>query len=146
MSRNLCKDKCCGIRIKLADLVGQPLEFRKYADYHPVPGVKWICPKCKRAYFVHIRTHYRYWGEDNLQNFDQEMLHYPGQNAMMNQDKGKFAKRVKDLDGRERVEELGYYEFDMSFYESYNDEGEGKDVKRPAYWCGKDDERTRRYL
>ena len=148
MSRNLCKDQCCGVKIKLADLVGKPLEFRKYYDYAPTPGVKWQCPECKRFFFVQIRTGHDYWGVDQEHRgrFDKDVLDYPNGQSFKNDQKGKFAKRTTDHKGQEYVADLGYYQLDMSFYESYNDEGDGTDTDDPAYICKKDDERTRWYL
>jgi len=145
MSRNLCKDQCCGHRIGLADLAGKPIEFRKYYDYSPHPGVKWLCPICNRAYFVWIRTGHTNWGNDLKEQFDKDLIDYGGGNIYPNTSKGKFARRIKNHNNEPCVEELGWYEFDMSYYESFNDEGEGIDTDDPAYLCTDDDERTRRY-
>ena len=139
MSRNLCKDQCCGNKIKLADLVGKPLEFRKYYDYRPTPGVKWRCPKCERVFFIHIRSGHTHWG-DTKNQFDKDDINYGRLYSCKNANKNKFAKRTDH-----GVEELGWYEFDMSYYETYNDEGEGVDTNEPAHLCTEDDERTRRY-
>jgi len=145
MSRNLCKDKCCGNYVRLADLIGKPLEFRKYYDYRPVPGVKWTCPICNRVYFIHLRTGHTNWG-DLKHQFENDTINYSNGHIFPNTNKGKFARRTKDHHGQEYIEELGWYEFDMSYYETYNDEGEGKETDDPAYLCTEDDERTRRYL
>ena len=145
MSRNLCKDQCCGRKIKLADLMGKPLEFRKYHDYRPMPGVKWQCPVCKRVYFISLHTGHEYWGESLKHQFENDYIEYYNGYRQPNNDKGKYAKRIQFM-GKEQVTELGWYEFDMSFYETYNDEGEGKDTDQPAYLCQEDDERTRKYL
>lgn len=144
MSRNLCKDQCCGHRIELSELVGKPLEFRKYYDYRPVPGVKWQCPTCNRVYFIIIRTGHDYWGKNLKEQFDKDEISFGNGHVHENTNKGKFARRTKNFNGEEHIEELGWYEFDMSFYESYNDEGEGKDIDNPAHLCTKDDEKTRR--
>jgi hypothetical protein len=146
-SRNLCKDQCCGQRLRLADLVGKPLEFRKYYDYAPRPGVKWTCPICNRTYFVWIRTGHTHWGDGLKHQFEEEYINYGFGHRHKNTSRGKHAKRtINPITGEESIEELGWYEFDMSFYESFNDEGEGKDTDDPAHLCTEDDERTRRYL
>lgn len=143
MSRNLCTDRCCGIAVKLSDLAGKPLEFRKYADYRPTVGTKWICPKCNKVYFVIIRTRDEVWGRDLKEQFDNdEVVFCNGQHRMPNANKGQFAKR----DGENNVHELGSYEFDLSYYETFNDEGEGVDTDDPSYMCTEDDELTRCYL
>ena len=143
MSRNLCKDQCCGKRINLADLVGQPLEFRKYYEYAPRPGVKWTCSTCHRTYFVWIRTGHTHWGENLKHQFENDNINYGNGEVHPNRSKGKYARRTKNHRGEEYIEELGWYEFDMSFYETFNDEGEGKDTDDPPYLCTEDDERTR---
>lgn len=145
MSRNFCKDECCGHKLGLADLIGKPLEFRKYYDYAPHAGVKWTCPTCNRVYFVWLEHGHTYWG-DLKDQFENETIRFTGGQEHPNADKGKFAKRmVSPVTGGHHIEELGWYGFDMSFYESFNDEGEGKDTDDPAYLCTEDDERTRRY-
>lgn len=144
MSRNLCKDQCCGKRVGLADLIGKPLEFRKYCDYRPTPGVKWTCPTCNRTYFIHIRTGFTNWG-DLKDQFENDVIDFGYGHVHKNTNKGKFAKRGHDHKGNEVIHELGWYEFDMSFYETYNDEGKGVDTDDPAYLCTEEDERTRRY-
>lgn len=146
MSRNLCKDECCGNKIKLSELVGKPLEFRKYYDYCPQPGVKWTCPVCNRTYFVWIRVGHTNWGEDLKHQFENDHIDFGNGHVYPNTNKGKFAKRTQNHKGEEVIMELGWYEFDMSFYESFNDEGKGEDVNDPAYLCEEDDERTRRYM
>ena len=52
MSRNLCTSYCCNNLVKLSDLRGKPIEFRRYYDEPVVIGTKWICPTCQNAYFV----------------------------------------------------------------------------------------------
>jgi len=143
MSRNLCTDRCCGVIVRLEDLAGKPLEFRKYHDYRPVVGTKWTCPKCNKVYFVIIRTRDTVWGEDLKDQFDHDKIAFcHGRHVHDNHNKGKFAKRYKDG----QVHELGSYEFDLSYYESFNDEGEGVESEDPQYLCVEDDEKTRCYL
>lgn len=59
MSRNLGTDCCvrCGFGpVVIADLAGQPIEFRGYGKYVPVIGARWDCPECASAYFAAYRT------------------------------------------------------------------------------------------
>lgn len=51
MSRNLLSSSCCGNIVRLADLRGQPIEFRRYGSEPVAIGTKWICPSCQTAYF-----------------------------------------------------------------------------------------------
>lgn len=144
MSRNLCRDFCpdCGpeTKIKLSDLVGKPIEFRKYGRYSPTIGTKWICPKCGKVYFCHFRKFDTFWGE-LAEQFDKPTLNFgvPGHTREPNHHQGKFAIRIEGV-----AHETGCYEFDLSYYETYNDEGEGKDTEHPSWLCTKDDPFTRR--
>lgn len=52
MSRNLCRSYCCKNIVRLSDLRGKPIEFRRYASYQPHIGTRWDCPTCKTAYFA----------------------------------------------------------------------------------------------
>lgn len=143
MSRNLCKDSCdCGYVFGLNDFTGKTVEFRKYYDYAPHMGVKLPCPKCDKVYFGYIREGFDYWG-DNEKAFVDE-FNVNGQ-KIPNKQKGKFVKKQKTEDGDDLIMSLGYYQIDLSYYESYNDEGEGVDTDNPAYLCTEDDEKTRWY-
>jgi hypothetical protein len=144
MSRNLTQDNCdCGYVFGIHDFVGRPVEFRKYFDYAPQMGTKLTCPMCGIVYFGYIRQGHDYWGENKEVAFTDE-LDICGQ-IWENKEKGKFVKRVTDLKGKERIESLGYYQIDLSYYESYNDEGVGVDTVTPSHLCVSDDEQTRWY-
>lgn len=52
MSRNLCKSSCCDNIVRLSDLRGKPIEFRRYGDSPPVIGTRWDCPTCATVYFA----------------------------------------------------------------------------------------------
>lgn len=52
MSRNLLSSSCCGNIVRLADLRGQPIEFRRYGSEPVAIGTKWVCPSCRTAYFA----------------------------------------------------------------------------------------------
>lgn len=150
MSRNLCQDNCdCGYVFGIKDFVGQPIEFRKYYDYAPQMGTKLVCPECGKVYFGWVRKEHEYWGhtqEDRKRAFQDE-LDYRGygiDKVVKNEYKGKFAKKsINPITNKEYIEDLGYYQIDLSYYESYNDEGEGVDCDKPSYLCTEDDEVTR---
>ena len=55
MSRNLCTSSCCGNIVRLSDLRGKPIEFRKMKADPPNIGTRWDCPTYKTAYFVFWR-------------------------------------------------------------------------------------------
>ena len=144
MSRNRNRDSCCNNYIKIEDLIGKPLEFRKYGEYAPHPGVKWSCPTCKRVFFVWIQNNCQFWNDP--QDFDKEFIELPDGRRFENVHKGKFARWIKNHRGEEVAENLGYYHIDTSYYESFNEEGEGIDTDDPAYLCTTDDDRTRLYI
>lgn len=52
MARDLFTSSCCGNIVRLADLRGQPIEFRRYCSEPVAIGTKWVCPSCKTAYFA----------------------------------------------------------------------------------------------
>lgn len=52
MSRNLCTSSCCGNTVRLSDLRGRAIEFRRYHTEPPHIGTRWDCPTCKTAYFA----------------------------------------------------------------------------------------------
>ena len=52
MSRNLQSSACCGSIIRLSDLRGKPIEFRRYGCEPVTIGTKWVCPSCKTSYFA----------------------------------------------------------------------------------------------
>ena len=147
MSRNLTQDNCdCGYVFGIHDFVGQPVEFRKYFDYAPQMGTKLTCPECGIVYFGYIRQGHDFWGEEKERAFEDSFN--VGGHSWDNDNKGKFVKKVTSLGGNERIERiesLGYYQIDLSYYESYNDEGAGIDTEYPAHLCVEDDEQTRWY-
>ena len=131
MSRNLCTDTCvCGkYQFSLKDFVGKPIEFRKYGPYVPHMGCKLFCPECGKIYFGWVRICDHFWEtpEDAF-------------NLIIGRekDKGKFVHRFSDG----HLEQTGYYQIDLSFYETFNDEGEGIDTKDPAYLLTENDSTT----
>ena len=62
MSRNLLSSSCCENIVRLSDLRGKPIEFRRYGSFGREPvvlGTKWTCPSCRTAYFA--RWHSAVW-------------------------------------------------------------------------------------
>ncbi|MEG4149477.1 hypothetical protein [Microcoleus sp. Pol12B5] len=52
MSRNLCRSTCCDNIVRLSDLRGKPIEFRRVHTDPPNIGTRWNCPTCGTAYFA----------------------------------------------------------------------------------------------
>jgi hypothetical protein len=52
MSRNLCTSSCCENTVRLSDLRGRAIEFRRYGNDPPNIGTRWDCPTCQTAYFA----------------------------------------------------------------------------------------------
>jgi hypothetical protein len=105
-------------------------------------GVKLICPNCGKVYFGWIRSGFDFWN-NKKDAFNDEVCY--GGKSFVNEEKGKFVKKYIDSKGNECFTDLGYYQIDLSYYETFNDEGEGIDSKTPSYLCTEDDERTRWY-
>jgi len=143
MSTNLCKDTCdCGFLFNLKDFVDKPVEFRQKSDYAPQMGVKLVCLDCGMVYFGWIRRSHTFW-EGVKECFDKDIISYPyisGNSNTKNTNKGKFAKRIGD-----DIYELGCYQIDLSYYETFNDEGEGIEVEEPHGLIEEDHELTRWY-
>lgn len=63
MSRNLCRSTCCDNTVRLSDLMGKPIEFRRIGTDPPYIGTRWDCPTCGTAYFTIWRD--AQWGYVN---------------------------------------------------------------------------------
>lgn len=76
VSRNLCTSSCCDNTVRLSDLRGKPIEFRRYGKEPPLLGTRWDCPACGTAYFAiwrgaEFRNHNHHWG-----NFVIDLSYY----------------------------------------------------------------------
>lgn len=81
MSRNLTTSSCCGNILRLSDLRGKPIEFRKYYKYAPRIGTKWTCPTCSTVYFAIWRSYDKYSGEaDEAGRFVIDLSYYESYN------------------------------------------------------------------
>ena len=125
MSRNLCTSTCpdCPGKytVTLMDIIGKPLEARRYGPYAPSFGTKWTCPGCRTAYFVIIRQGDKFWAS----TWDAHNAVDFGGNP--NPNRGRFVHKYPD--GHE--EQTGYFVLDLSYYESFNDEhGPDPDERR----------------
>lgn len=124
MSRNLTTSSCCGNVVRLSDVLGKPLEARRYFKYAPDFGTRWDCPSCGTAYFVIIHRRDQFWS-DPIRAFDDD-LGYDGQgNAIPNRERGRFVFATESNPfgkGEVRYEQTGCFTLDLSYYESYNDE------------------------
>lgn len=76
MSRNLHTSSCCGNIVRLEDLRGKPLEFRRYAREPVVIGTKWVCPSCNNAYFAWWRDAQVGHGGVVLKGFSIDLSYY----------------------------------------------------------------------
>ena len=104
MSRNLATSSCCDNIVRLSDLRGKPIEFRRYHQYAPNIGTRWDCPTCGTAYFA-------IWRETEN---SRSIIVNPG-NAMCS------------------YERASTFTIDLSYYESYNDEHSGIYEKGKPY-------------
>ena len=129
MSRNLATSSCCGNTVRLSDLRGKPIEFRRYGPYVPDIGTRWDCPTCNTAYFVIWRTRDKFWHKPEDAFADLDLFGNP------NREKGKFVHQYT-FQNEIVTEDTGCFTLDLSYYESHNDEpgtlgAEGK----PRHLC-----------
>lgn len=130
MSRNLCTSYCaeCGHGpVRLSDLRGKPIEFRRYARYAPDLGCRWDCPKCSTAYFAIWRVNEEFWSRESLQNgqWKDPVYHLPDGTTYPNTEAGKFAVEDTFTFGgvqQTRAANTGCFTIDLSYYETFNDE------------------------
>jgi len=141
MSRNLCTDRCesCNYRLLLSDIQGKPVEFRKYGPYPPQMGVRFDC-QCGKVYFVWYQRVDKYWGNPE----DAYKDHYtrPDGTTYPNKEKGRFVHKTQSWQGKERVEDTGFFRLDLSYYQTFNDE-DSETEGEPWYQMLGEDEDTR---
>lgn len=150
MSRNLCTSSCphCGYLVRLSDLRGKPVEFRRYSQYAPVLGVKFDCT-CGKIYFAAWEHKHTMWGYGDLESgrWNEPTFNFTIHGkpvSVANYDQGRYAFKTASGD----LEDMGSFSIDLSYYESYNDE-EGmplKDGEEPAYLCKDNAEEAQRIL
>ena len=92
MSRNLCRSSCCGYTLRLEDLRGKPIEFRRYSNSPPVLGTKWTCQNCGTMYFAIWRN--AIWGtypyNDWVRGFVIDLSYYESYNDEHDYEDGKI--------------------------------------------------------
>jgi hypothetical protein len=126
MSRNLCTSVCpkCSYTLKLSDVRGKPVEFRRYGKYAPTLGVRFDC-ECGEVYFVAWRSKDAYWSRESLDSgeWKKPVLEYGGR-QFPNQHQGKFAFETPAFMDPDRVlvQNTGVFTLDLSHYETYDDE------------------------
>lgn len=76
MSRNLCRSHCCGNIVRLSDLRGKPIEFRRFNHEPPHIGTRWDCPTCAIAYFVIWRDAQWQYSLRKFSNFVLDLSFY----------------------------------------------------------------------
>jgi len=124
MARNLGTSECqkCDYKVRLSDIRGKPVEFRRYGPYAPVIGVRFDCA-CGEVYFASFGVEYKVWSRDALASgaWKEETLRFPNGVAMKNVNCGRFAvERV--FKGQVHAENTGAFTVDLSYYETYDDE------------------------
>lgn len=88
MSRNLGRSYCCENFVRLEDMRGRPIEFRRYTKYSPHIGCRWDCPTCGTVYFA--------WWRDSIDangvSFVIDLSYYESFNDEHDLDYAKMAK------------------------------------------------------
>lgn len=135
MTTNLMTDKCCGIQVKLEDLVGKPIEFRRCGRYAPQIGTRWDCPKCGTAYFVLWTHRPQFWGYEGRRQALNDNIRLPSGKVIPNRHKGRFI-----VEGEFGTPiETGVFELDLSYYESFRDEPVPDEEEKEAIRKGEKD-------
>jgi hypothetical protein len=106
MSRNLCQSSCCGNILRLSDLRGKPIEFRRYYKSPPVIGTKWDCPTCKTAYFAWWRDAQWQYSTTNFTNFVIDLSYYESFNDEPGYPEDMENPRHLCLDNAEDVQDI----------------------------------------
>lgn len=121
MSRNLATSTCVtadcprgGQPVRLTDLVGKPMEARRYGPYAPRVGVRYDCPGCGTAYFAYVHHYDRFWTEPSDADSPLDAAGHP------NREQGRFV--TPDRQGQ-----TGCFVVDLSYWSTYNDECYGED-------------------
>lgn len=126
MSRNLASSVCpkCGYTLRLSDVRGKPVEFRRYGRYAPVIGVRFDCG-CGEVYFVSWREQHSFWSRESLDNgqWKEPVYEFRGM-EFQNLQQGKFAFETPDFRDRSKLvaHNTGVFTLDLSHYETYDDE------------------------
>ncbi len=121
VSRNLCTSTCpepgCPDpkTVRLTDLLGKPLEARRYGPYAPDIGTRWDCPSCGTAYFVIWRSQDRFWAEP--EHAHHETVDLGRGRSYPNRERGRFV-----FEALGTTQQTGYFVLDLSYYSSFNDE------------------------
>lgn len=141
MASNLARSGCCGNVVRLADLRGRPIEFRRSGPYAPQIGTRWDCPACDTAYFAFWRSYDRYWGEAERADSEGTWI---GEQFHPNTERGRFVTETSSpLTGERRLEETGCFVIDLAYYATGRDEAYGEDLthtsgREPGRLCTDD--------
>lgn len=106
MSRNLCQSSCCGYVLRLSDLRGKPIEFRRYYKSPPVIGTRWDCPTCKTVYFAWWREGQWYHSTREFGNFVIDLSYYESFNDEPGVEEEFENPRYLCLDNAEDVQDI----------------------------------------
>jgi hypothetical protein len=123
MSRNLATSSCetCGYTVRLTDLMGEPIEFRKYGPYVPEIGCKFVCG-CGEVYFAIWRRIEKFWSDESIENGTWKTPKADSLFSGFVDEAGKFAIERTSPYGSQWVEQTGCFVIDLSYYTTFNDE------------------------
>jgi len=138
MSRNLTTSSCpeCGYTVRLSDLRGKPIEFRRYSIYAPQIGCRFDC-SCGAVYFVMWHAKDNFWGVQSINDgsWKDPVSRHNGQ-EFPNKEAGRFAVEREGWKGKPEVHQTGYYVIDLSYWTTFNDEQESADLVRMSIEAG----------
>jgi len=96
--KRTARDGCCGVRVTMDDIRGEPAFFLRTNFNPPLLVTKWICPECGRKYAVAFERQQRYWGV-YVQQADKDIISVVAKRSqrwIKNKNKGRFIRRLKD--------------------------------------------------
>ena len=135
MSRNLGTSSCpkCGYTVRLSDIRGKTIEFRKHGPYAPVLGCRFDC-SCGEVYFAMWRREDNYWDQYTLARGEwlQPFLPLGEDQTIPNHQQGRFAADI----GLHGAENTGCFTIDLSYYATYNDEPDNDPDRAERIYAG----------
>lgn len=122
MSRNLCSSTCvtdgcprAEEPVRLTEIIGKPLEARRYGPYAPEFGVRYECPGCGTVYFTILRRRDSFWSDPEDADAETDAAGH------RNRERGRFVTA-------DRREQTGCFVIDLSYWSTFNDECYGEDA------------------
>jgi hypothetical protein len=141
MARNLCTSMCpkCEYTLRLSDIRGKPVEFRRYGVYAPVIGVRFDC-QCGEVYFVSWKEQHSFWSKEALDNGSWKEPEFEfREQRFKNLEQGKFVFEEPDFRNPSKMvaRNTGVFTLDLSHYETFNDEPMEDGFEKTAIQQGK---------